>query len=231
MRGRGQSEYDSNHMNYNLMQESQDILAILTHEQINDVVIIGTSRGGMQATMLAGMIGSRLKGVILNDIGCVIPITALIRLQDLFAKNIAFVGDYDTALALFYKNDNDMTKNLTKMQEITIINQIFTHKEGNYYLDYDFKGLGEACGVALEHMKKINPFICNLKPLFQSLTTIPTILLQGENSDILPNDALEETKLLLPHIKIHSFNNRGHVLYFNEPEVIKICDDFLDKCI
>ncbi len=231
MRGRGQSDYDSNSMNYNLMQESHDISNILTHEQINDVLIIGTSRGGMQSTILSGMLGNRLKGVILNDIGCIIPITALIRLQNLFAKDTAFVGDYDTALALFYKNDVGMTKNLTNIQEETIINQIFTYKEGHYYLDYDFKGLGEACGITLEQMKAVNPIICDLKPLFQSLRTVPTLLLQGENSDILPNDALEQTKLLLPDIKVYQFTNRGHVLYFNEPEVIAICDAFLREYI
>lgn len=231
MRGRGQSGYDAVTMNYNIFREAQDILQIITHENIQNCIIVGTSRGGMQATLLASMLGTRLKAVILNDIGAVIPMTALQRLKKLFSRTTNMIGDYDTALKAFYDGDNGMTQGLTAYQEHDIIHQLFKCRDNIYYLDYDYIGLGQAHDASLTQMHTVNPVYCDLKPLFIALKNIPTVLLHGKNSDILTHDAVLQTKDLLPHIQSHTFDNRGHVLYFNEPEVINVCDDFLGQHI
>lgn len=227
MRGRGQSGYDATPMNYNIFRESQDILQIITHENIQNCIIVGTSRGGMQASILASMIADKIKAVILNDIGATIPIPALMRLKRLFSITSNVIGDYDTALKIFYLGDNGMTLGLTKPQEYEIIHQLFKCHNDIYYLDYDYIGLGQAYDASLEQIQSLNPLYCDLKPLFISLSHIPTVLLHGENSDILTDICVLDTKNLLPHIQYHQFKNRGHVLYFNEPEVIKACDNFL----
>lgn len=229
MRGRGQSSCDDISVNYNLFREVQDIIQILTHEKINNIVIIGTSRGGMQATILAKLLINSVKSVILNDIGVLIPLSALRRLKGLFAMNTNFVGDYQMALQAFYKSDNGMTQNLTPEQEHEIVHNLFKFQQGQYYLDYDYRGLGIAHQITLEQMEMVNPEYCDLKPLFASLIDIPTLLLHGENSDILTDYCVHETKNLLPHIEYQKFSNRGHVLYFNEPEVIQTCNNFLAK--
>jgi pimeloyl-ACP methyl ester carboxylesterase len=231
MRGRGQSGYDSITMNYNIFREAQDIFHIITHENIQNCIIVGTSRGGMQATLLASLLGSRLKAVILNDIGAIIPMTALQRLKRLFSITTNIIGDYDTALKAFYRGDNGMTQGLTLQQEHDIIHQLFKCHDNIYYLDYDYIGLGHAYDASITQMQSLNPVYCDLKPLFISLANTPTLLLHGKNSDILTFDAILQTKALLPHIQNHTFDNRGHVLYFNEPEVISVCDDFLGQYI
>lgn len=229
MRGRGQSDYDSNFMNYNPLQESQDILNVINHENLKDIILIGTSRGGMQSAILAGMIADKIKGVILNDIGVVVPTAAFIRLKGLFSANTNFVGDYQTALRAFYAYDKGMTKNLTEQQEIDIIESTYKMQGEYYYLDYDYVGLGQSYNASLVQMNALTQPLCDLKALFATLSSIPTLLLQGENSDILPLFAFEETKACLPHIQAYSFENRGHTLYFNEPEVIDMCDRFLKQ--
>lgn len=227
MRGRGKSEYDPTFMNYNPLREAQDVLEIIAHENIQNMILIGTSRGGMQSALITSMLPQRIKGVILNDIGAVIPITALIRLKGLFSMNTDFIGPYDTALKVFYARDNGMTKGLTPPQEQEIINAIFMQQGENYYLDYDYIGLGQAFDQSLTQMNTITTPLCDLKPLFQAFSQVPALLLQGEKSDILPNYALAETQEFLPNIQAHSFKDRGHTLYFNEPQVIEVCDAFL----
>jgi pimeloyl-ACP methyl ester carboxylesterase len=227
MRGRGQSDYDAVYMNYNLYTEVNDILAVLSQENVNDIVIIGTSRGGMQAALLAGMIQQKIKAVILNDIGATIPMSALERLKKLFSIENPLIGDYKTTLRAFYIGDNNMTTGLTSQQEFDIIHSLFKYDNGLYYRDYDYSGMGQAYLASFLGTENIT--YCDLKALFVNLLTIPTLLLHGENSDILTDICVMDTKAILPHIEYHKFSYRGHVLYFNEPEVIKNCDDFLNS--
>src|SRR5699024_8561674 len=52
-RGRGQSDHDPDHGNYNVMREAQDVVELLDHLELERVVTLGTSRGGLIAMALA----------------------------------------------------------------------------------------------------------------------------------------------------------------------------------
>ena len=135
------------------------------------------------------------------------------------------IGDYETALKTFYNGDNGMTKKLSTQQEHDIIHSLYRCDNGTYYLDYDYQGLGGAFEASFNGTE--NLLYCDLKTVFIALKTIPTLLLHGENSDILTDICVMDTKALLPHIDYYKVSDRGHVLYFNEPDVIAVCDDFL----
>lgn len=227
MRGRGKSDYDSIFMNYNLWTEANDILNIINHHDLQNIIIIGTSRGGMQAALLAGMIADKIKAVILNDIGATIPMSALERLKKLFEHTTPLIGDYQKTLSAFYTWDNQMTTDLTEEQESQIINSLFKYENGLYYRDYDYIGMGQAYLASFT----TNPNLeyCDLKPIFSNLTAIPTVLLHGENSDILTDMCVMDTKSVIPKLEYHKFPKRGHVLYFNEPQVIDICDNVINR--
>jgi pimeloyl-ACP methyl ester carboxylesterase len=229
MRGRGQSDYDAVFMNYNLWTEVNDILDIISHENCHELIITGTSRGGMQSGVLASIIPEKIKGVILNDIGATIPMVALERLKKLFSINDTLIGDYNTALRVFYIGDNNMTKGLTPNQESDIIHSLFKHDNGLYYRDYDYQGMGQAYLASFQGTEGL--VYCDLKAIFANLSAIPTLLLHGENSDILTDKCVMDTKSVIPSIEYHKFSNRGHVLFFNEPEAIDICCNFVNKII
>jgi hypothetical protein len=122
-----------------------------------------------------------------------------------------------------------MTKNLSPEQEIDIINSLYAFDGENYSLDYDYKGLGQAYLASFHGTD--NLLYCDLKALFTALKTIPTMLLHGIHSDILTDICVFDTKNLLPHIEYHQFCDRGHVLYFNEPAVIAVCDNFIERLL
>ena len=52
-RGRGRSDFDKNWQNYTLPVECRDVLELLAHLELEQVAIIGTSRGGLIAMLLA----------------------------------------------------------------------------------------------------------------------------------------------------------------------------------
>ena len=68
-RGRGASDH-ADFTTYTPMQEAQDVVALLDHLGLESACVLGTSRGGLVALMLAVIARSRLNAVIFNDIGC-----------------------------------------------------------------------------------------------------------------------------------------------------------------
>jgi len=67
-RGRGQSDW-ADPATYTIPQEAQDTLALMDHLGIDKAAILGTSRGGLIAMLIAATAKDRLLGVALNDIG------------------------------------------------------------------------------------------------------------------------------------------------------------------
>src|SRR5690606_30155369 len=84
-RGRGRSAYDSDWRNYQVVNELLDVLDFMTLSELNDAAIIGTSRGGILAMIMAAARPGNMGAVVLNDIGPVIEREGLLRI-------ISYVG-------------------------------------------------------------------------------------------------------------------------------------------
>ena len=99
MCGRGRSDYADDLLRYDLLREVGDILHIMIMEEDLDAAhFLGTSRGGMQTGILAGMRPDKVKSVILNDIACRIPMAALESIAYLFDEKAGEYGSYEEAL-------------------------------------------------------------------------------------------------------------------------------------
>ncbi len=68
-RGRGDSDRDPDFRNYAVPIEARDAVELLDHLGVAQAVIVGTSRGGLLAMVMAATVRDRLAGVVLNDIG------------------------------------------------------------------------------------------------------------------------------------------------------------------
>ena len=83
--GRGRSDWAANFESYNIVQEARDVVEFMDFLGLDKATIIGTSRGGFNAMILAATAPERLAGVLLNDIG---PELA----EDGIAKIMEYVG-------------------------------------------------------------------------------------------------------------------------------------------
>jgi pimeloyl-ACP methyl ester carboxylesterase len=89
-RGRGQSDYDPNPMNYSVPIEARDAVELLDHLDLPKAAVIGTSRGGMVALFMAATARDRLTGIVLNDVGPVLDRADLGRIVEYVGLNPSY---------------------------------------------------------------------------------------------------------------------------------------------
>jgi len=87
-RGRGQSDW-ADPSTYTIPQEAEDALGLLDHLGLDQAAILGTSRGGLIAMLIAMTAKDRLLGVALNDIGPEIADSGLDVIKDYIGRRPA----------------------------------------------------------------------------------------------------------------------------------------------
>ena len=85
-RGRGLSDRDPDWKHYDLFVENIDILTALEAASIEAAIFVGTSRGGLHTMLLTGTRPQLLRAVVLNDIGPVLDVEGLRRIQSYVGK-------------------------------------------------------------------------------------------------------------------------------------------------
>ncbi|MEL7116321.1 MAG: alpha/beta fold hydrolase, partial [Pseudomonadota bacterium] len=97
-RGRGASDW-ADPATYTIPTEAADALSLLDHLGIEKAAILGTSRGGMIAMMLAATAKDRLLGVCLNDVGPELDATGLDVIKGYIGRNPVAKSLPDLAMA------------------------------------------------------------------------------------------------------------------------------------
>ncbi|MDA0924565.1 MAG: alpha/beta fold hydrolase, partial [Proteobacteria bacterium] len=98
-RGRGASDW-GDPASYQVPVEAGDVVTLLDHLGIGQVTILGTSRGGLVALVLAAIARDRIAGVIFNDIGPEIMPEGLSYIMDYLGKPPKFRTLAEAAAAL-----------------------------------------------------------------------------------------------------------------------------------
>ena len=190
-RGRGHSDYDSNWENYNLSIEADDTLDILTALGLGHVNIIGSSRGGLIAMMLASMRPGILKSVILNDIGPVIDATGLVRIWRTYASK-TLPSNMQEAAQLRERLGKATSPAFTKDDWLKEANRLYKLDKGKLSLQFDKKLLTSLRSINLDQR------LPDMWPEFAALTKIPTIAIRAEHTDVLSEETFEAMKMLHP---------------------------------
>lgn len=217
-RGRGLSEYDPEWRNYAVPVEAVDVLDYMTVTGTAGASIIGTSRGGLIAMVMAAMQPRSVGPVVLNDIGPVIDQTGLGRISA-YVGRIPLPSSWKEAGALVH----DMGKRAfpsTGMDEcIEIGKQWFNEHKGRPAPGYD-PALSNALSV-------LDGPIPELWPQFEALKRVPVLVLRGENSDILTAATVENMRRRHPNLSSHTVPAQGHAPLLRDAETIDVVARFL----
>ncbi|TCO72807.1 alpha/beta fold hydrolase [Rhodovulum euryhalinum] len=222
-RGRGGSDHDPDFMNYNLIREGRDALALLDHLGLARAAILGTSRGGLIAMVLAAGHKDRLIGVCLNDIGPMVDPVGMGYIMSYLGKRPE-LADYDAAAARLEQTMARRFPGVTRAQWRVYARRLWDEAPDGLALRYDPRlrhAVAEASATGA---------MPDLWPLFDALAGLPVALIRGANSDILSADTAAEMRRRRPDMIHAEVADRGHVPFLDEPESVAAIAAFLERC-
>lgn len=219
-RGRGASAYDPNPQNYTIPQEANDALALLDHLGLDRAAIIGTSRGGLIAMVLAATAKHRLSGVLLNDIGPDLGPAGLSHIMDYLGKPCPYQS-YDDAADRLPKAMAPQFVNVSRADWRAYAKRIWHKGAEGLELRYDPK-LRNA--IAAQGASGETP---DLWPLFHALKDLPLAALRGANSNLLTHECWTKMQGICPDMIAATVADRGHVPFLDEPASLDVLERFM----
>jgi pimeloyl-ACP methyl ester carboxylesterase len=222
LRGRGESDYDPDFRNYNALVEARDVVELLDHLGLDRVAILGTSRGGLIAMILAGTARDRLAGVLFNDIGPTVSPAGLARI-------IGYLGIRPAARTLdAYASE----------MAVAMAGE-FPGVGPEKWRDFAARNLCQSAeGLELRYDPKLRDAMLaqmdqggaapDLWPLFDQLEGLPLALLRGANSDLLSRETADEMRRRRPDMIFAEVPDRGHIPFLDEAESRAVITAFLD---
>lgn len=211
-RGRGRSAYAPDPTTYRPDVELADALRFLDELKIKQVSVIGTSRGGIIAMLMAAQFPQRLKSVLLNDVGAVIEKESLLRIRRYLGEAVEFGSWSEAASAL--RRNNPGFETLSDTEWMDFARRVFIEKAGRISNDYDLR-LAETFPTNKDIETSGVP---DLWPLFDALIYLPATVLRAEHSDLLSAATVSEMKKRYPRLAAYTIKGRGHVPFLDEPD-------------
>lgn len=222
-RGRGQSDDDPNPANYTVSVEAGDVIAVLQALDAAPAIIVGTSRGGLIALVLAAIRPELMAGVVFNDIGPVIERDGLLRIKS-YVGAMGAPRDYDEAAALLRDLFAGQFPNLTQDDWRAAARRGFRPDGDHLITTYD-----PALARGLDGLTPDTP-LPSLWKEFDALQGKPLMVVRGALSDILSAATMDEMQRRRPDLETIVVADQGHPPLLREPDVIARIAAFARRC-
>lgn len=219
-RGRGRSDYDPTPANYTPATYVGDMFKLLDEQGLQQVLLIGTSMGGLMSMLMANMQPARFPGIVINDIGPEIDPAGLDRIKRYVGRGHA-IGSWAEAVAQTREINAVAFPNYSDEEWLRFTRGLYREVDGRPQLAYD---AALAQPMLEEGGGAVPP---DLWPLFENMTTIPMLVVRGEISDILAPACVARMRELSPTLRVAEVPDRGHAPMLDEPAAVAAIDDFL----
>ena len=218
-RGRGASDW-ADPATYTPIVEGQDALALLDHLGIGSAAIIGTSRGGIVAMLLAATAKDRLRGVCLVDVGPELSMAGLDVIRNYIGKPPPNLPLPELAMARAGMMHG--FANVPESRWLEEAEKHFTVADGRAAINYD-------PGLATIFNQSSDAPPPDLWPIFDALEGLPLALVRGANSDILSAETAAAMRSRHPNIIFADVPDRGHVPFLDEPEALAVIRQWIES--
>jgi pimeloyl-ACP methyl ester carboxylesterase len=216
-RGRGLSEADDDWKNYAVPIEMQDVIDYMMMLGLREAGVIGTSRGGLIAMVLAAVQPALIGAVVLNDIGPVIEMDGLARIAG-YVGRVPVPNSWSDAARIV----RDLTRrdfpNMTNEDAEAMARQLFNERKGKPTSGYDPK-LAKCLSVLDGPMPA-------LWPQFEALKRLPLLVVRGANSDLLSEKTVKEMRRRHPRMSSFTVPAEGHAPLLRDAPSISAISSF-----
>ncbi len=216
-RGRGESQW-TGAATYTVPQEAKDALELLVHLGVDKAALLGTSRGGLIAMVLAATARDRLLGICFNDIGPEIHKPGLERIMDYVGRNPRVKTH--AALAEVLPANMPGFANVAASRWLEEAHLHYKLTPEGLRITYD-PALRESFLAAFK-----GPEV-DLWPLFDACAGLPLALIRGGNSDLLSQACADEMRKRRPDMDFANVPDRAHIPFLDEPEAVAVLHQFL----
>ncbi len=225
--GRGASEWLPNKADYGFDLYQSDAAALIARAAAPEVDWVGTSMGGIIGILLASQPGSPIRRLVLNDIGALIPWSALSRLKGFVRRHEPF-ADLEAAerhvrevCASFGPLNDAQWRHLAE-------HSVQRQADGRYRLAYD-PSIEASLWNGADLDMPIGPGLMRGINLWRNWNAIraPTLILRGADSDVLPRDVALEMQKHGPQANLAEFAGIGHAPALMSEDQIAAVEAFL----
>jgi pimeloyl-ACP methyl ester carboxylesterase len=221
-RGRGHSEHDTDHTNYNCMTELGDIVSILFELGVGPAVFVGSSRGGVLTMLLAAAHPSSIGAVVLHDVGPVHEQAGMARIRSYLGK-LPHPHSYEEGAEILRGLMCSQFPKLTMEQWIAGARRTWHRKHGGLKPAYDLGIARALAGVDIE--RPMTP----LWREFDALANVPLLVVRGANSDLLSAQTVAAMRARRKDMDLIEVADQGHAPLL-EGELVRQIMRFVEKC-
>jgi len=194
---------------------------LLDELDMQRVILIGTSMGGLMSFLMLANQSQRIRGSIINDIGPELDPAGLERIKTYVGKSSP-VSNWDEAVAQTRAINDIAFPNFSDEQWLEFTRGLYREQDGIPVLAYD-PAISQPMND--EQSGAVPP---DMWPLLEAAPEIPMLVIRGAESDILAPSCVEEMIRRHPNLTAVEIPNRGHAPMLTEPEAVAAIDGFLD---
>ncbi len=215
-RGRGASDWADRH-SYTVPQETDDILRLMDHLNIDKAAVLGTSRGGLVAMGMAAAAKDRLLGICLNDIGPEVDEAG----RDQIATYLGHRPPYATRAQAAAERGAQMPgfHNVPPERWRQEVATHYGQSDRGLELTYD-----PDLRLSYEEMRGVE---IDLWPYFDGFNGLPLALIRGANSKLLTAIAADKMRARRPDMLFAEVPDRAHVPFLDEPQALEVIHAWL----
>lgn len=208
--GRGRSDWLRDPADYNYPVYCGDLTTLIARLGVETVDWLGTSMGGIIGMIMASMEQSPVRKLVLNDVGVVVPGAALARI----GAYVGMVPEFDSIEALetamrAISPFGQLTKEQWRHLAVHAARQ---DENGKWRMRYD-------PGIA-QNFKLVAGDV-DLRS-YWSRVHGPALVIRGDSSDVLPQEALDEM-CRRPHTESIVVPDTGHApMLMDDAQVLAV---------
>jgi pimeloyl-ACP methyl ester carboxylesterase len=216
--GRGDSDWLKDPMDYAVPTYTKHMLLLLAHLQLESAHWLGTSLGGLIGMAIASMPDSPVQKLVLNDVGPVLTVAAIQRIATYVGRwpplpTIESAELFVRAISAPFGPHADVEwRFLTE-------HVVRRNADGSFRMHYD-------PAIAVPFNAELPDRDVELWNFYDAIRC-PTLVLRGEQSDLLTRDTVAQMAARGPRARTVEIPGVGHAPTLIHADQIAIVRDFL----